>query len=168
VIGRHSSKRASASAATRRRLLAAALAAVIAVGAAIAWVLLQPALPPIDPDDPAQVALGQSVYAAQCARCHGVRLEGQPNWRDRLDNGRLPAPPHDADGHTWHHPDAQLFGITKHGLAPYVEPGYQSDMPAFDGILTDDEIAASLAYIKSTWPPDIRAHNARINAQARQ
>jgi len=40
-------------------------------------------------------------------------------------------------------------------------------MPAFDGILTDDEIAASLAYIKSTWPPDIRARSARINEQAR-
>jgi mono/diheme cytochrome c family protein len=112
------------------------------------------------------VALGQSVYAAHCARCHGVNLEGQPNWRDPLDNGRLPAPPHDAGGHTWHHPDAQLFGITKHGPAPYVKPGYESDMPAFDGILTDDEIAASLAYIKSTWPPDIRAHNARVNEQA--
>jgi mono/diheme cytochrome c family protein len=162
MIGRVSLKRAS----TRQWLVPAGLAVVVAVGAAVAWALLRPALPRIDPDDATQVALGQPVYAAQCARCHGARLEGQPNWRDRMDNGRLPAPPHDADGHTWHHPDAQLFGITKHGLAPYVEPGYESDMPAFDGVLTDDQIAAVLAYIKSTWPPDIRAHNARINEQA--
>lgn len=164
--GTSSSKGTPASRRARRWLGSAAAAVIVGVGAAIGWTLLRPGLPPIDPSDAAQVALGQAVYAGQCARCHGARLEGQPNWRDRLDNGRLPAPPHDADGHTWHHPDAQLFGITKHGLAPYVEPGYESDMPAYDGTLSDDEIAAVLAYIKSTWPPNIRAHSARINEQA--
>jgi hypothetical protein len=48
----------------------------------------------------------------------GANLEGQPNWKERQANGRLPAPPHDASGHTWHHPDAQLFGITKQGSRP--------------------------------------------------
>jgi len=57
----------------------------------------------------------------------------------------LPAPPHDASGHTWHHPDSDLFGITKHGLGPYAPAGYQSDMPAFGGTLSDEEIAAVLA-----------------------
>jgi hypothetical protein len=27
----------------------------------------------------------------------------------RKPDGKLPAPPHDASGHTWHHADAQLF-----------------------------------------------------------
>jgi len=31
-------------------------------------------------------------------------------------------------------------------------PGYENDMPPFDGVLTDDQIKAVLAYIKSTWP----------------
>ena len=119
-------------------------------------------------DDRAVIAAGAEIYRAHCAACHGVNLEGQPKWRERLQNGRLPAPPHDASGHTWHQPDAQLFGITKHGLAPFAPPGYQSDMPAFDGVLSDDQIAAVLAYIKSTWPPDIRERQARINAQAEQ
>lgn len=69
------------------------------------------------PDDAALVALGQRVYAGQCAACHGMQLEGQANWRERGPDGRLPAPPHDASGHTWHHPDEQLFQITKHGVA---------------------------------------------------
>ena len=73
-------------------------------------------------------------------------------WRERQANGRLPAPPHDATGHTPHHPDSTLFGITKHGMSDYAPPGYQSDMLAFDGILTDEEIAEVLAYIKSRWP----------------
>jgi mono/diheme cytochrome c family protein len=125
-------------------------------------------VPRIDPDDKAQVAQGQVVYRAQCARCHGAKLEGQPNWKERQANGRLPAPPHDASGHTWHHPDTELFGITKHGLAPYAPQGYESDMPAFDGKLSDDQIAAVLAYIKSTWPPDVRERQARISDQAAQ
>jgi len=146
------------------RLAIAAIAGIGAIGGVLYW--RHDAPPRIDPDDKAQVAQGQTVYAAQCARCHGANLEGQPNWQQRLANGRLPAPPHDASGHTWHHPDAQLFAITKHGLGPYAPAGYQSDMPAFADILTDEQIAAVLAYIKSTWPADIRERQARINEEA--
>jgi len=145
-------------------LVVAAIAGIGVVGGVLYW--RHDAMPNIDPEDKTQVALGQGVYGAQCARCHGSDLEGQPNWQDRLANGRLPAPPHDASGHTWHHPDAQLFDITKHGLAPYAPAGYQSDMPAFDGTLSDEQIAAVLAYIKSRWPADIRGRQARINEQA--
>jgi mono/diheme cytochrome c family protein len=100
-----------------------------------------------------QLALGASVYAQHCAACHGAKLEGQPEWRKRMPNGRFPAPPHDESGHTWHHPDEVLFGITKHGLVPpYAPAGYQSDMPAFAGKLSDDEIRAVLAYISARWP----------------
>ena len=106
--------------------------------------------------DKPDLALGQRLYAEHCAACHGARLEGQPNWRARLPNGRLPAPPHDDSGHTWHHPDAVLFGITKHGLvAPYAPPGYQSDMPAFADKLADEEIRAVLAYIASHWSREV-------------
>jgi mono/diheme cytochrome c family protein len=105
----------------------------------------------MDPRDTAKVALGAKIYAQNCAVCHGAKLEGQPNWRERLPNGRLPAPPHDESGHTWHHPDDVLFGITKHGLGPYAPQGYQSDMPAFGDKLTDDEIWAVLAFIASHW-----------------
>lgn len=104
------------------------------------------------PIEPAQIAHGAQLYAQHCASCHGAGLEGQPNWRQRLPNGRLPAPPHDESGHTWHHPDKVLFGITKYGLVPpYAPPGYQSDMPAFDGKLSDAEIRAVLAYVESHW-----------------
>jgi mono/diheme cytochrome c family protein len=137
--------------------------AVIAGVGLFAWSWLRPAMPRIDPEDTAQVARGQAVYAAQCARCHGATLEGQPNWRERPANSRLPAPPHDASGHTWRHPDAVLFGITKHGLGPYAPAGYESDMPVFADVLSDDEIAAALAYIKSRWPAEIRARQAQAN-----
>ena len=108
--------------------------------------------PRASPRDAAKVTLGAQVYGQNCAACHGAKLEGQPDWRRRLPNGRMPAPPHDESGHTWHHPDGVLFGITKRGLVPpYAPPEYQSDMPAFGGKLSDEEIWAVLAYIKSYW-----------------
>jgi mono/diheme cytochrome c family protein len=107
--------------------------------------------PRADPRDPAKVAWGAKVYAQNCAVCHGVRLEGQPNWRQKLPNGRMPAPPHDEEGHTWHHTDEVLFGITKDGLTNYAPPGYESDMPSFGGKLSDDEIWATLSFIASHW-----------------
>lgn len=45
--------------------------------------------------DNRDVAKGQTLYAEQCASCHGVDLKGQPNWRTAGDDGILPAPPHD-------------------------------------------------------------------------
>jgi mono/diheme cytochrome c family protein len=102
------------------------------------------------------LTVGRNVYAQHCAACHGARLEGQPNWRARLPNGRMPAPPHDDGGHTWHHPDEVLVGITKNGLVPpYAPAGYVSDMPAFAGTLSDAEIRAVLAYIASHWSTEV-------------
>jgi mono/diheme cytochrome c family protein len=117
-----------------------------------------------DARDPAKVALGAKVYTQHCAACHGANLEGQPNWRSRLPNGRLPAPPHDESGHTWHHPDHVLFAITKNGLAPpYAPKDYESDMPGFAEKLSDDEIWAVLAFIKSKWTsPDVLAVRAEM------
>lgn len=118
-------------------------------------------------DDPAVVDRGAGIYAEHCAACHGDNLEGQPDWRQRLPDGRLPAPPHDPEGHTWHHPDAQLFLLTKLGPAAVVgDPDYRTDMPGFEGVLTDSEILAVLSYIKSTWPEAIRARHDAINRRA--
>ena len=121
-----------------------------------------------DAGNPKQVALGQQVYAEACASCHGENLEGQANWRIRLSNGRLPAPPHDAGGHTWHHPDEMLFGMTKAGIESFVRlQNYESDMPAFAETLSDPEIWAALAYIKSRWPAEIQARQEDINTRYR-
>lgn len=116
-----------------------------------------------DATDGALVALGQTVYKAQCASCHGGDLQGQPNWRSRLPDGRLPAPPHDETGHTWHHPDQQLFDTTKFGGAKNAPAGFISGMPGFGEQLSDREIWAALAYIKSRWPAPVQRRQAMIN-----
>ncbi len=137
----------------------ALLAIFLAAGA---FALLRDRPVRIDPGDAQQVALGKRLYATACASCHGASLEGQPNWQRRLPNGRLPAPPHDASGHTWHHSDAFLMRVTLLGPAAYAE-GYLTDMPAFRDTLSEREVAAILAYIKSEWPADIRVRQNRLN-----
>lgn len=117
--------------------------------------------------DAAMLARGQALYAQHCANCHGAQLEGQPRWRERDASGRLPAPPHDASGHTWHHPDEVLFRVTKQGVAKATGlQGYDSAMPAYESVLSDAEIVAVLSWIKSTWPSAIRAQQEEVNAQA--
>ncbi len=119
--------------------------------------------------DTEKIALGEKIYAEHCAACHGARLEGQPNWQKKLPNGRFAAPPHDDSGHTWHHSDEVLFGITKHGLVPpYAPPGYESDMPAFGGKLSDAQIRAVLAYISSRWSKPVREARAEMLRHARK
>ncbi len=118
---------------------------------------------------PERVAAGQIIYAQHCAACHGAKLEGQPDWTTRQANGRLPAPPHDDSGHTWHHDSALLFGIVKSGLVPpYAPPHYLSDMPAFGARLSDEDIWNVLAFIRSRWSPEVRARHEALDAAVRQ
>lgn len=116
------------------------------------------------PDDAKLITLGRQVYELRCASCHGARLEGQPNWRQPGADGLLPAPPHDASGHTWHHPDEMLFRITKYGVARAANlANHASAMPAFEGVLSDTEIVAALSWIKSQWPPSVQTRHDALN-----
>lgn len=148
----------------RRMFLLGVLA--VAVAAVAFWLLTPTGSPPrIDHMDSKMVELGRRVYGQACASCHGAKLEGQPRWRDRMPNGRLPAPPHDMSGHTWHHPDSVLFQITKNGPAAYPKD-YPTDMPAFADRLTDEEIAAVIAFIKSSWPQDVLRRQLQTTARS--
>ncbi len=119
-----------------------------------------------DAPSPARLALGRQVYQDHCASCHGAELEGEADWRTRRADGTLPAPPHDAGGHTWHHRDEQLFAITKHGIAAFAPPEYKTNMGGYAGILSDEEIWAVLDYIKSRWPEDLRARQAELSRRS--
>jgi len=147
--------------------LTAVLAVVIATAIRFDPFATDQAEPMLSPDDAKVLAMGERIYAEQCASCHGDRLQGQPDWRTRGADGLLPAPPHDAGGHTWHHPDEMLFRITKFGVASIVgDPSYKTSMPAYEGRLSDDEIIAVLSWIKAQWPPQVRRKHDQMNAQA--
>lgn len=138
-------------------------AAVLAFG----WRTSAPAQTVLMPSDPDVVALGQTIYAENCASCHGANLEGSAELAVARPGWRLPAPPHDETGHTWHHNGDTLFRLTKYGTGALIgDPDYESNMPIYEGVLTDDEIIAVLSYIKSTWPQAIRErHDEMENRQ---
>ena len=124
------------------------------------------ARPTLPYTDATRVAEGKALYAEYCASCHGSNLEGQqPNWQDRDADGYLPAPPHDKTGHTWHHDNALLMRIVREGTEAIVGGTYKSHMIGFGDVLSDDEIASVLGYIKSTWPTEIREIHNEINAR---
>ena len=161
----------SASGGISGRRVAVVVGVFVLASAAIAglWFLRSPGAVRLRVDDRAVVAKGQDVSARECASCHGARLEGQPNWRQPGADGRLPAPPHDASGHTWHHPDELLFRLVKYGTAKVANmPNYQSAMPIYEGRLSDDDILAALSYIKSQWPKDVRVRHDELNRAAAQ
>lgn len=116
-----------------------------------------------DAEDSALVREGRELYRAHCARCHGRRLEGQALWQlqDRFAHQRAPA--HDETGHTWQHSDEELFQITATGRLPGMPEDAHSWMPAFAGVLDEQQILAVLAYIKARWSLGIRVSHAMLN-----
>jgi S-disulfanyl-L-cysteine oxidoreductase SoxD len=114
-------------------------------------------IPSIPVLDPQSIERGQKVYAQYCAACHGADLEGQANWKEQNADGTFRAPPHDAEGHTWHHSDAQLIeAINRGGARLPADIGGTSNMPGYEAVLTAQEISDVLNYIKSTWPEEIQ------------
>lgn len=97
---------------------------------------------------------GQQVYANHCAECHGENGEGQfpdaPMQPD--DTGRFGAPPHNSNGHTWHHGDDLLVRyVIEGGMG---DPSRFYPMPALGEVLTQEEVTAVIAYIKTLWSPE--------------
>lgn len=133
-----------------------------------------------DPKDVEQVKQGWIVYVRACAKCHGDDLHGEfgsataeiAEAAGEIDGpetseARAVAPAHDASGTTWRHSDQTLFEIIKFGAAADVEAKLSRRMPAFKDKLTDDEIHATIALIKSTWPPQIQAMRDETGAARR-
>lgn len=93
-------------------------------------------------------ATGAELYIAQCQSCHG----------DRTGVGATAgAPLHDETGHTWHHPDAQLKDWILNGKFGL------GQMPAFQDVLSESDVDAILAYLKSWWTEAQRQGQADIS-----
>lgn len=127
-----------------------------------ALLLFAIALAACGPLTPAQTR-GAQLYQANCASCHGGAEGG----------GMMDYPPrHNANGHTWHHPDCELKETIRTGGGPMVEmmrrmmaPPGAPTMPAFAAKLSDEEIDLVLEHIKSWWTPAQRAAQAEWTQQ---
>ncbi|MBM2826170.1 MAG: Cytochrome c family protein, partial [Dehalococcoidia bacterium] len=104
---------------------------------------------------------GSQLYTANCQSCHGGASGGQV-----MD---IP-PPHNANGHTWHHSDCQIKEIVVNGSGEMEEMMRRvmgssestPQMPAFKETLSDEEIDTILYYIKSWWKPEQREFQAEV------
>jgi mono/diheme cytochrome c family protein len=96
---------------------------------------------------PQNLAEGAEEYEEHCAVCHGGAKTKISPMRDKFSP---PAPqlidriPHDDD--------AWLFWVTKHGVR-------MTGMPAWDGILTDDDMWKVITFIKhsDSLPADVES-----------
>lgn len=77
----------------------------------------------------ADVGTGSRVYATYCVGCHGATGESL-----------MPATPNFRRGEGLMKPDAMLLGALRHGGRA---------MPAFAGILRDQEILDVIAYLRT-------------------
>ena len=112
------------------------------------WVVASGCGPDASRDESATVERGQELYERSCASCHGGATGGSIS--------DIP-PPHNAEGHTWHHGDCVLADIIRDDSPP--RPGAPDDfptMPAFDDELDDDDIDAILAFIETWWTEEQR------------
>lgn len=89
-----------------------------------------------------QVQIGEAVFQAECAVCHGDQAQGAERWQQQGDDGYFPPPPLNGTAHAWHHPKDELRMIIRDG---------RNNMPGFAGRLDDDEIDAAIAWFQSHW-----------------
>lgn len=108
------------------------------------------------PPNARRVEAGRRVYQAQCASCHGPRGEGTPGWQQPDAPGEMPAPPHDAEGHTWKHSDAMLYRIVMQGWRDPFNKTDRLTMPGFSAILSPKQARAVITYLKTLWTPEQR------------
>ena len=130
----------------RRHVLSPVIAGIVAV--CISTIACSSDEPDAAPSADVGPRTGEQLFASTCAACHGDGGEGAENWMVRDEDGRLPPPPLNGEGHTWHHSDGVLYGIVSEGGAGI---GFGSNMPGFKEELTHEEIIAVLEYVKTLW-----------------
>ncbi len=113
--------------------------AAIAAGAFLLWGRAPEAAASISNPIPAtasSLARGADVYVLHCARCHGEEFDGTG-----AEAAGLPAQPANLVLHFPQHPDGQHFAVISNGRV-------QSGMPAWAGLLADEEIWDVINYLR--------------------
>lgn len=93
---------------------------------------------------------GLKLFTEHCAVCHGAQAQETVDWKTPTETGQYPPPPLNGTAHAWHHPLSVLQTVIRGGGAPM-----GGVMPAWGGVLTDDEITATIAAFQSYWSDEI-------------
>ena len=93
--------------------------------------------------NPASASDGASIYLANCSSCHQPNGEGVPGAFPPLaQNPAVTGAP------------VAVIAIVKEGLTGRLVvngQAYSGIMPAWKGVLSDEEIASAISYIRSSW-----------------
>jgi mono/diheme cytochrome c family protein len=96
--------------------------------------------------NPASASDGATVYTANCSSCHQVNGEGVPGAFPPLaQNPTVTGNP------------VAVITIVKDGLSGRVVvngKAYSGIMPRWKGVLSDEQIASAISYIRSSWKND--------------
>lgn len=102
---------------------------------------------------PKQVQDGELVYATTCAACHGDARTAPPGWRPTL--GGVAPPPRSADRTALGSTDRYLVSIIRDGSAAVHADPTRNRMPPFRDVLSNREVHAVVAYLKTRWPDQV-------------
>lgn len=111
----------------------------------------------------AQQEKGLEVFSKNCAACHGDKAQETIAWKVRTASGHYPPPPLNGSAHAWHHPLTTLKTVIREGGEPL-----GGVMPAWQGILSEDEITSAIAAFQSYWSDEIYQRWLDIDQQSRQ
>ena len=97
--------------------------------------------------DAKSAARGKQTYDSHCATCHKRDGVGEPTvpWSIRRTDF-IEAMPLNESSHAWHHGDEQLIGMILDGTARS-----RARMPVWRNILSEQDAADLVAYLKSLW-----------------
>jgi len=97
------------------------------------------------------IQAGASVFRTNCSQCHGSGAAGAVGYPNLLDDDWL-----------WGG-DIEAISLTvRHGIRNEIDPDARwSQMPAFDEVLVDDEIASLVAHVQNISGQD---HDAALAA----
>ena len=92
------------------------------------------------------IVAGKALYQQYCQSCHEKDGVGEKPIPPLLKKpGYLIAMPLNETSHAWHHTDDQLVDSILNGLQR------TQRMPAWKGVITEEQAGQILAYIKSLW-----------------
>ena len=96
------------------------------------------------------LARGERVFLTNCAGCHGNSGEWKPGWQKPGPDGLLLPPPLDNSGRVWRLSSSQMKQFVHQG-----SPAGRSNMPAWQGKLTEQEIDEVVVWITSLWSDQV-------------
>jgi len=99
------------------------------------------------------VESGTRLYQQYCSSCHLQDGVGEPTIpRSIRRPDYFTAMPLNESSHAWHHGDEQLIQMILQGTTRS-----RTRMPAWEGVLSEDQARDLIAYMKSLWGDRILA-----------